>query len=244
MKYYLVIVLLACLMCNAQTQPYGTPLDSTFYARIASVEAGPSTPALVRAYTNTITSAVSSVTISSTDTTGGNYGLVALNNWTIAPTTTATWNGVSMTLVTNTTFGNATVQFHKIWAIANPGSGNVVVTFTGATPSEGGVTAMVFSGVGSISQVTSNSSGTSSVLALTNTITVNANDLVVSCLAWQRENTYTAPTNSTVIANAHPSGTKASERVATIPGVAGALSVYWQVNSASELAIANVVLSP
>jgi hypothetical protein len=212
-------------------------------ARRVPTTAGASAPTLVRSYTNTIPSATSSVTISSTDATGANYALVAINYWTTA-SATATWNGVSMTLVTNTTFASASTIFHRLWAIPNPGSGNVVVTFTGATPSEGGIAAMLFSGVGSISQVISNSSGSGSVVGLTNTFTVASSDLVVSCLAWQREVTYTAPTNSTVVVNAHSSGTKASERTATIPGVSGALSVYWQSSSAVEMATVNVVLSP
>lgn len=38
MKYYLTLMLLACFVCNAQTQPYATPLDPTFYARITEAE--------------------------------------------------------------------------------------------------------------------------------------------------------------------------------------------------------------
>lgn len=227
------------LVATAYSQPFA---DVTL-AQPRPVSAGVSAPAYVRGYTNTIPSATSSVTISSTDTTGANYGLVAINYWTAA-SASATWNGVAMTLVTNTTFANNANIYHRMWAIANPASGNVVVTFTGATPSEGGVTASLFSGVGSISLVTSNSSGTASLTGITNTFNVGASDLIVSSLAWQREVTYTAPTNSTVIANAHQSGTKASVRIATIPGVAGEASVYWRASSGSELAVINAVLSP
>lgn len=240
MKTFLPAILFGAFAALAQ--PGWSPGDLS-ELQPAATAAAPSLPAFVRGYTNTIPSATSSVTISSTDASGANYGLVAINYWTSA-SATATWNGVSMTLVTNTTFANASTIFHRVWAIANPASGNVVVTFTGATPSEGGVAAMLFSGVGSISQVISNSSGSGSVVGLTNTFTVAATDLVVSSLAWQREVTYTAPTNSTVVVNAHSSGTKASVREATIPGVAGDLSVYWRASSASEMAIINVVLSP
>jgi hypothetical protein len=179
-----------------------TLADGAFVSTSAIRSAGLTPPVFVRAGTNGTASAVSTLTISAFNCSGGNLLLVGIVEHASLTRTVSsvTCNSVSCTQLATTTF-NGSAGLCRIYSLASPTTGDVTVTLNNTANSTGmSICALLFSGANTSSFGTASTSGVTASTSVTVSPASLTSDLVIEVFGYNGGITATPGASQTVIA--------------------------------------------